>query len=263
MPAPMVPAMPSLPALSPSLPAFFSFFFFLPTPPRGEHREEEAQFPIVSVFLFIVLLGKTQCARLTNIPLSAGHSFGNSGKTTVLHQAPAASWAGKAPPQHQPPELGQCSLIPQTAGQWFIRFLSPVSDEGMMFPSPETLEGCTRGGSTTRVPLDLPCPPKRHQRGFPIITSSAGSKTRAHNGAVFWAPATSPSPGSISKGGEALLKGSTGQVRTVPNTILASPWHAQHSKHWGERHQGTGPHPPLLPTVSSLRLNWQPSSSSE
>lgn len=31
-----------------------------PTPPRGTHGEEEAQFPIVSVFLFIVLLGKTQ-----------------------------------------------------------------------------------------------------------------------------------------------------------------------------------------------------------
>lgn len=37
-----------------------SSLFFPPTPPRGAHREEEAQFPIVSVFLFIVLLGKTQ-----------------------------------------------------------------------------------------------------------------------------------------------------------------------------------------------------------
>ena len=39
---------------------FFFFFFFFPTPPRGTHGEEEAQFPIVGIFLCIVLLGKTQ-----------------------------------------------------------------------------------------------------------------------------------------------------------------------------------------------------------
>lgn len=121
----------------------------------------------MSVFLFIVLFGKTQCARLTNIPLSAGHSFGNSGKMTVLHWVPAASWAGKAPPQHQPPVLGQCSLTPQTAGQWFILFPSPVPDEGMMFPSPEALEGCARGVFNHPSPTGLTLPPKKASERLP------------------------------------------------------------------------------------------------
>lgn len=77
---------------------------------------------------------------------------------------------------------------------------------------------------------------------------------------------------------EALLKGSTRQAATVPNTILASPWHIQPHP-GGRKASGCMLNPQalilhLLPTPSSLfsrrgtkfgasRLNWKPSSSSE
>lgn len=141
------------------------------------------------------------------------------------------------------------------------------------------------GCPTTRVPLDLSCPPKRHQRGFPIITSgrdTAGSKTQAHNGAVFWAPATSPSP-RVHLQGRRKLFSKEAQDKQRLSPAPSWPHHGMHSAASSPplgreapgcmfSPQALVPH--LLPTAPSLfsrrginsdasRLNWKPSSSSE
>lgn len=215
---------------------FLLFFFFPPpTPPRGVHREEKAQFPIVSVFLFIVLLGKTQCAWLTNILLSTGYSFGNSGKTTVLHRAPAASWAGKARPSALVPSAGMMLSDP-TDSRAMVNFipLFPVPHEGMMFPSLEALEGCAREMSHHSSPTGFIPSSKKASERLPHWHLGPGW-CREQNTGTQWGSVLGSCNFSLPQGPsprveEAFLKGSTRQAATVPSTILASPWHIQHSK---------------------------------
>lgn len=148
---------PRLFLLSPLL--FFSLFFPPKTPPRGTHGEEEAQFPIVSIFLFIVLLGKnTALPANKRAFIRRPQSRGIQGKMSAPRRAPQPLLWAETPPGHQSP-LG--TLLPASR----IKLLPPHSE----FPALR----CHPAGLPQWGP---PCHPKSHPRGSPAVTLGLGTK---------------------------------------------------------------------------------------
>lgn len=212
VPAPM--AVPSLPAPSPSLPAFSSlifFSFFSPkTPPRGTHGEEEAQFPIVSIFLFIVLLGKnTALPANKRAFIRRPQSRGIQGKMSAPRRAPQPLLRAETPPGHQSP-LG--TLLPASR----IKFLPPHSE----FPALR----CHPAGLLW---LGSPLPPQKPPERLPCCHLGAGNKAGGHNGAVCWAPPLSAPPalGPAPGGDEARGKRRARQVAVCPRRTQRSRPH--------------------------------------
>lgn len=155
----------------------------------------------------------------------------------------------------------------------------------MIFPSLEALEGSARGVSHHSSPTGLTLPSEKASERLPHHHLGPGH-CREQNTGTQWGCVLGSRNFSLPQGPslrveEALLEGSTRQAATVPSTILAPPWHAQHSQQPPLGREAPGctfspqaliPH--LLPTAPSLfsrrginsdasRLNWKPSSSSE
>lgn len=183
------------------------------------------------------------------------------------HRAPAAPWAGKASPRHQPPVPGWCSLLPRTSGQWLILCLPPIkSPMGGCCSHTFGLLCVVQGGSCRScIPPALSCPAKRHQRGFPVVTLGPGC-CREQNKATQWGCVLGslifslpqgPSPGVE----EALLKGNTRQAASVPGTkghsdpgFAVAHTAQKTSLPGGKRHQGMCWLPGPLARARSLRL---------
>lgn len=184
---------------------FLLFFFFPPsTPPRGTHREEEAQFPIVSIFLFIVLLGKTQRAQLTNIPLFAGHGIGEFREDASTAQGSGSPLDQQGLPLSLAPSAGVVLTAPADI-RTMVNFMPPppqVSDAGMLFPSFGAPVGCARA-VLYPTGLILHCEktserlPHRHFGAGMLL----GTKQGHTMGLCSGLPYLLPPPGSISKGG--------------------------------------------------------------
>lgn len=129
----------------------------------------------------------------------------------------------------------------------------------MTFPSLEALEGSARGVSHHSSPTGLTLPSEKASERLPhhhLGPDAAGSKTQAHNGAVFWAPATSPSP-RVHLRGRRKLFSKEAQDKQRLSPAPSWPHHGTHSTAnsppWGERHQGARSVPrPSSPTCSPL-----------
>ena len=222
-----------------------AFFILAPTPPRGTHGEEEAQFPIVSIFLVIVLLGKTQRARLTNIPLFAGYSGGEfrengSGSPSGQQNLPSAS----APST-------RTVIFAPVDGCAMVNLMPPhhIFNGRMLLPSFGAPTGHAGGVPLLLRPTGLTLPREkalgrlpRHRRGAGTLP---GAKQGHTMGLCSGLPHLLPPPGSISRGrgSSAQRERKTSSVcpqhqRTRPSQLRRGTHGAENKPPWGEAAPG-------------------------